>query len=328
MDTLVNVDNEKFYIGLDIGGTKILGALFNDKGDILRRDKKKTKSDEGADVIFRQIMKVVDALIEEIDLDKIEAIGAGVPGIIDGKNGVVIFSPNMKWENFRLKEEIEKKYGIKTFIGNDVNVGTLGEWKYGAGKDFKNIVGIFVGTGVGGGLIINGVLHEGVIGAAGEIGHMVLNPDGPYCGCGSKGCLESYASKTAMQNEIVAQVKRGKKTLLTEKLESEKIIRSESLKEAYDRQDELAIEILDRAAYYLGIGSATIINLLNPELIIFGGGVMEAMSDILLPKIEETASKYSMPKMFESCRMKPAKLGDDAGVYGALGLILENTKQK
>lgn len=326
MENALKNENEKFYIGLDIGGTKILGALFNDKGDILKRDKKKTKADEGAEAIMKQIAKVIDALIEEIDLDQVVALGAGVPGIIDGKNGIVIFSPNMNWENFRLKEEIEKKYGLKTFIGNDVNVGTLGEWKYGAGKDFKNIVGIFVGTGVGGGLIINGAMHEGVIGAAGEIGHMVLNPDGPYCGCGSKGCLESYASKTAMQNEIMAQLRRGRKTLLAEKIESEKIIRSESLKEAYERQDELTIEIIDRSAYYLGLGAANIINLLNPELIIFGGGVIESMGDIYLPKIEETALKYSMPKMFESCRIKPAKLGDDAGVYGAMGLILENMK--
>ena len=220
-----------YYIGLDIGGTKVIGALFDENKNILKSVKKKTKAREGKEVIFGQISRVIEGLIEGIDKSEIKGIGAGVPGIIDTEKGVVLFSPNIPWENYPLKEEIEKSFGIKTKLGNDVNVGVLGEWKYGAGRGYKNIVGIFVGTGIGGGLVIDGKVYDGKIGAAGEIGHITVDYDGPLCGCGARGCLESLASKTAMQKQIEAQIKRGRKTLLKEILgEGTEIIKSEQLK--------------------------------------------------------------------------------------------------
>ena len=236
------------------------------------------------------ICKVIDKLLENVEKENIIGIGAAAPGIIDSDNGVVVFSPNMEWENYNLKKELEEKYGIEVFLGNDVNIGTLGEYLYGAGQGTKNIVGIFVGTGVGGGIIIDGKVYGGNIGAAGEIGHIVLNPDGPLCGCGARGCLESYGSKTAMQKEILAQIERGRDTVLKEVLTNgdSNIIKSESLKLGYENGDDVTVDAVNNASRYLGAGVATVMNMLNPEMIVLGGGVIESMGDIIIPMIKQT----------------------------------------
>lgn len=310
-----------YYIGLDIGGTKIIGALFDEDENIVKSVKKKTKAREGKEAIFSQISKVIDGLLEGIEKEDVAGMGAGVPGIIDSEKGVVVFSPNIPWENYNLKEELEERYGIRLRIGNDVNVGVLGEWKYGAGKNYRNIVGIFVGTGIGGGLVLNGQIYEGKIGAAGEIGHMNISADGPVCGCGARGCLEAVASKTAMQKDIEAQLRRGRESMFRELLGTNgEIIKSEQIKQAYDAGDELAVEVVEKAAMYIGNAVASLINILNPELIIFGGGVMESMGDELIPLIKKSARRYTMPKLLEACEIKTAKLGDNAGLYGALTL--------
>lgn len=313
----------KYYIGLDIGGTKILGALFDEEGKIITREKKKTKASEGAEVILGQICKVIDKLLENIDKKDIIGVGAAAPGIIDSENGIVVFSPNMEWDNYPLKDKLEKIYNIEVFLGNDVNIGTLGEHIYGAGQGIKNLVGIFVGTGIGGGIIIENKVFGGAIGAAGEIGHIVLNPDGPFCGCRARGCLESYGSKTAMQKEIIYQIERGRETVLKEVIANNdsNIIKSESLKIAYEKDDEVTVEVLNNACKYIGAGLATVMNMLNPEMIILGGGVLEAMGDIMIPKIKQSALKHTMPKIYESCKITRAKLGDDSGVYGGMALV-------
>lgn len=313
-----------YYIGMDIGGTKILGALFDEENKITERVKRKTKAEEGKDMIFSQISKVIEELIEKAGgKENIKGIGAGVPGIINMEKGEVVFSPNLPWKNYNLKEEIEKKYEIKVTIGNDVNVGIVGEWKYGAGIGKKNIIGIFMGTGIGGGIVINDKLYEGSIGAAGEIGHICIMPDGPYCGCGARGCLEALASKTAMTKYILAQIERGRKTIMEDMLkESKGVLKSEQLQKGYEEKDEITLEVLEKVSKYMGAGTASLINVLNPEMVIFGGGVIEAMGKILMPKILSYAKENAMVKIMESCEFKIAELGDDAGIYGALNLAI------
>lgn len=313
-----------YYIGMDIGGTKILGTLFDEENKITERVKRKTKAEEGKDIIFSQISKVIEELIEKAGgKENIKGIGAGVPGIINMEKGEVVFSPNLPWKNYNLKEEIEKKYEIKVTIGNDVNVGIVGEWKYGAGIGKKNIIGIFMGTGIGGGIVINDKLYEGSIGAAGEIGHICIMPDGPYCGCGARGCLEALASKTAMTKYILAQIERGRKTILEDMLkESKGVLKSEQLQKGYEEKDEITFEVLEKVSKYMGAGTASLINVLNPEMVIFGGGVIEAMGKILMPKILSYAKENAMVKIMENCEFKIAELGDDAGIYGALNLAI------
>ncbi|HNV06712.1 MAG TPA: ROK family protein, partial [Petrotogaceae bacterium] len=260
---------QKYYIGLDIGGTKILGGLFDENCKMVKRSKKSTKSSQGADVIVGQICKVIDDLLEDSSDGKLVAIGAGCPGIINSKEGIVVFSPNMNWgENFPLKEKMEKKYKVPFFLGNDANILAMGEYKFGAGAGCKNIIGIFIGTGIGGGIIINGKLYEGAVGAAGEIGHTIVLPDGPLCGCGSRGCLESLASRTAMQRDILSQLKKGRTSVITEYMDKEdKMIKSSHLKNTYDKGDELVIEVVDKACYYLGISVGSLMNVFNPDLV-------------------------------------------------------------
>jgi len=306
-------------IALDVGGTKVLGVLFDKKRKIVHQVKVKTKAEEGKKVVFEQICFVIDELLK-FNKKPVSAIGAGVPGIIE-KSGNIAFSPNIPWKNYNLKEKLEKKYKIATYIGNDVNTGVLGEWKFGAGKKSKNIIGMFLGTGIGGGLIINGKLHEGETGAAGEIGHICINPQGPYCGCGSRGCLEAYASKKALIKEIHAQIRRGKKSILSDALkENPDVLKSNALKKAYLKKDKLAVELIENMCLSLAVGTASLLNILNAEKVIFGGGVIEALGDIIIPKIRKYAKRYAMPKILESSTFLAAALKDYSVIYGALYL--------
>ena len=191
---------ENYNICLDIGGTKVLGAIFDENEKVVYRLKKKTKSGgDSSENIEQVIISVVEEMIAEsgIKKNKIHAIAAGAPGVINQDKGIVLFSPNLPWRDYDIQTPIEKRFGVPFHIGNDVNVGVLGEYKYGAVKGYKNIVGFFVGTGMGGGLILNGKLFTGNEFKAAEYGHMVLDPEGPLCNCGQRGCLEAFSSNRA-----------------------------------------------------------------------------------------------------------------------------------
>lgn len=309
----------KAYIGLDIGGTKILGALFNEYGEILNRVKKKTKSSRGTEVVLEQIYKVIDELMEYENLELL-GIGAGCPGFIKDYK-VVVFSPNIPFKDFDLGGIIKNKYNVPFVLGNDVNVAMFGEWKSTGFTSVSDVLSIFVGTGIGGGIIIDGKIYVGQ-GGAGEIGHMIVNPNGIICGCGSHGCLEAYSSKTGIRKTIVAGIRKGRKTVLKKYIEEDgDVIKSSSLRKAYEEGDEFAVEVMEGVAYYLGIGISNLINILHPEMIILGGGVMESLGDDLLPIIIKEANKYVMHGMMENVKFQLSKLSDDAGIVGSYYLI-------
>jgi len=315
----------KVYIGLDIGGTKILGSLYSETGESIKRVKKKTKASEGLDVVIAQIYKVIDELLSNSEAMENEqfsllGIGAGSPGIVKDQ-GIVAFSPNIPFRNFNLAALIEGKYNVPFVLGNDVNVAMFGEWKATNMKEAKNVLGLFVGTGVGGAIIIDGKLYVGKGGAA-EFGHMVVNPEGAYCGCGSQGCLEAYASKTGIQSAIKGQLRKGRSSSLKTYLKSDgAVIKSSSLKRAFDENDTLAVEVINRAVYYLGIAVGNLINQFHPDLIILGGGIMESMGEDLLPKIVKEAERHAMPGLMTDVAFKLSHLSDDAGIYGAFEMI-------
>ena len=218
-----------------------------------------------------------------------------------------------------LKAKLEANLSIPTFVDNDVNVGTLGESAFGAGQGVKNLVGIFVGTGIGGGIILDGKLFHGVNKTAGEVGHMIVKANGPQCGCGSFGCLEAVASRTAITRDLQkAILKKGKKSILT-KLNGGKLdqIRSQAIAKAVKRGDKPTIKVMQRAGKYLGISVASIVHFLNPEMIVLGGGVIEAMGDSLLDPIRRSAAKYALPTTLDGVQIVEATLGDNAGVIGA-----------
>ena len=263
-------------VGVDMGGTKILSAVIDPEGNILSTAKVPTKADKGPSVV---IDRIADSIQESVDKSgvtaaSIQAVGIGAPGPLDPATGIVIFAPNLRWKDVRLKEELEARVGFPTFVDNDVNVGTLGEHAFGAGKGVQNVVGIFVGTGIGGGIILQGELFHGASKTAGEIGHIVVKAGGPRCGCGTRGCLEALASRTAMTKQFrKAILKKGKKSVLSELTNGDLgAIRSGVLAKAIRANDKLTLKVIKKATKYLGIGIGSIVNFLNPEMIVLGGG--------------------------------------------------------
>lgn len=311
----------KAYIGLDIGGTKILGVLYNENKEALASVKKKTKATGGLEVVLEQIYKVVDGLLEDSEVELV-GIGGGSPGIIIDES-TIKFAPNIPFNGLNLGKIMEEKYGVPFILGNDVNVAMYGEWKASSISEAKSILGVYVGTGLGGAIIIDGKMYTGLGGAA-EFGHMNVNPDGVICGCGSKGCLESYASKTGMQKAINAAIRKGRETVLEDYLKSDgDVIKSSSLQKAYVAGDHVAIEVIDDGMDYLARGMATLVNLFHPELIILGGGVMESMGALLKDRIVEKTKGYAMIGLADEVRFELSHLSDDAGVYGAFQLIYD-----
>ena len=315
------------FIGLDIGGTKILGALFDDEGKIKKREKRKAKASGGLETVQKEIFKTIDNLLENTKIREIEAIGIGVPGLVD-RDGTITFSPNLPFRDYKLGEILRKKYNVPTFIGNDVNVSTVGEWKFGSGSGNKNVLGVFVGTGIGGGLIVENNLYLGKNGSAGEIGHINLDPNGPFCGCGSRGCLESLSSKTAIQKDIESRIYRGEKSLITKSLKENGILKSGPLKEAYMKKDDIVVDSVNKAAENLGRGLASLANIFNPEVIILGGGVMVELGKELMPIITREFKRFAMIDISKNTEIKMAKLGDDAGIIGALALAKEGMSKE
>lgn len=314
---------KKYNICLDVGGTKVLGAIFNENDEIIYRLKKRSKSGgDGSQDVEKVIVSVVEEMIKESGIDKKElnAIASCAPGVIDQDKGIVVFTPNLPWRNYDIRASMEKKFGVPFYVGNDVNLGVLGEYKFGAAKGYKNIVGFFVGTGMGGGLILNGELFTGNQFKGAEYGHMILDPEGPLCNCGQRGCLEAFSSKQGMSAYIRQQVARGRKTMMAEHV-VDGVFRSKPLKKALKEKDEVATEAVDRACHYLAVATGNMINTISPDLVIYGGGVIEAVGDVFLKKILAEVDRYCMPQIRNTVDIKIAELGDDSILYGDLALI-------
>ena len=319
--------NDDYVVGVDMGGTKILAAVISAEGEIVQQAKRATKPKKGPEEVIERITRCIREAIDSAELNpsQIRAIGIGSPGPLDPETGVIIFAPNLGWSNVPLKAKLEANLSIPTFVDNDVNVGTLGEYAFGAGQGVKNLVGIFVGTGIGGGIILDGKLFHGVNKTAGEVGHMIVEAKGPRCGCGNFGCLEAVASRTAITRDLQkAILKKGKKSKLTELNGGNlDLIRSKAIARAVKQGDKPTIKVVQRAAKYLGISVASIVHFLNPEMVVLGGGVVEAMGDSLLDPIRHAAAEYALPTTMDGVQIVAATLGDNAGVIGASVLARE-----
>lgn len=317
-------------VGVDMGGTKILSAVIDAEGNILSTAKIPTKADKGPSIVIDRIAESIQRAVDKsgVVAASIQAVGIGAPGPLDPATGVVIFAPNLRWKDVRLKEELEARVNIPTFVDNDVNVGTLGEHVFGAGKGFQNVVGIFVGTGIGGGIILQGELFHGASKTAGEIGHIIVKAGGPRCGCGTRGCLEALASRTAMAKQFQkAILKKGQKSVISELTNGDlKTVRSGVLAKAIRLNDKLTLKVIKKATKYLGIGIGSIVNFLNPEMIILGGGVVEALDDTFLNDIRAAAEKYALPNTLNGVQIVPAKLGDNSGILGAAALARQRSQ--
>ena len=314
---------QKYNLCLDIGGTKVLGAIFDPERNIVYRLKKKTKAGgDSTENVEQVIVSVVHEMLEGSGIAKedIHAIAAAAPGVIDQAHGIVLTSANLPWENYDIKSAVEAATGIPFFIGNDVNVGVLGEYKYGAARGFHNVVGFFVGTGMGGGLILNDELYTGHLFKGAEYGHMILNHRGPLCSCGQRGCLEAYSSKKGMSAYIRQQVSRGRQCIMSDALDGS-AFKSKALKRALQEKDAVAMEAVDRACHWLAVATGNMINTFSPDLVLYGGGVIEALGDVFLKKILAEVDRYCMPQIRSTVEIKNAALGDDSILYGDLAMI-------
>jgi len=322
-----------YRMGIDLGGTKILAAVIGPDGAILGMAKKKTRDELGPDGVIKRMVDTANeaAAAAKISLKALAGVGVGAPSAVDFKTGVVYSASNLAgWDEVPLGARLQAALDLPVLVDNDVNLGTLGEFHLGAGRGCRHMVGIFVGTGVGGGIIVDGKLYRGARDAAGEIGHMIMQPDGPLCGCGRRGCLEAFASRTAIERVVRAQLAEGRPSILPELLAAEKDrMTSGVIKQALEAQDPLMVEAIGSAQYYLGLLVANLINALDPEMIVFGGGVVEALGGDFLAPIRETALPYLLQQRnADKIKIVPATLGDQAGVLGGAALLAPFTARK
>ncbi|HLZ60015.1 MAG TPA: ROK family protein [Ktedonosporobacter sp.] len=324
--------SEKAYaLGIDLGGTKILAAVVDiTSGEVVASARKRTRAERGQDYVSQRITELATAALDAAKLpngESILGVGVGAAGQIDHKAGVILDAPNLGVHNMPLAALLGGQFGKPVAVGNDVEVAALGEYLYGAGKGYKNFICIFVGTGIGAGIVQDGHLYTGLTGTAGEIGHMTIQAGGRICGCGSRGCLEAYASRTAITRAIMAEIHHGRPSLLADDAakqlkEGETIIRSGILANAIQQKDELTIEAVTEAANYLGYGLGSIMNIYNPESIILGGGVIEAL-DLLFETAVHRARTVALSGPAKKTPIVRAKLGDFSGVVGAACLAAQ-----
>ncbi len=309
------------FIGVDLGGTTIsAGAVNVVSGQVAGRHQIPTLAKEGHDAVMARMVDLVNAIITDAGLSKedLGGIGVGLPGALDMERGVVLFLPNLPggWRNVPLKATIEAGVGLPTYILNDVRSFTLGEKTFGAGRDVDTMVGLAIGTGIGGGMIINGQLHLGLGGTAGEVGHMIIDPYGPPCGCGSHGCLEAFASGAAITAMALKAITQGLTTRIGEMVSYDlNKVTPEVISKAAQAGDPIARDIYERAGFYIGIGVANLITIIGPQMVVIGGGVAQA-GELLLEPIRRVARERVRVPPIDKVQIVPAQLGTSAGLIG------------
>ena len=310
----------KVWVGFDLGGTKMSAVLFDRKFDAVARRKKKTRGADGVEAGLERIRSAIDKLLEEsqVPRDRLGGIGIGCPGPLDLDEGVILELPNLGWKNVPLKKLLEKEFGCPVFLSNDVDAGVYGEYRFGAAVGARTVLGVFPGTGIGGGLVYNDSIFRGKRTSCLEIGHVLVVPDGPLCGCGRRGCLETVASRLAMSAEIAKAAYRGQAPNILRIAGTDLAnIRSGTIKEAIEKGDEVVEQIVRDGARHLGTAIAGAVNLLLPDVIVLGGGLVEALPKLYLDEVGKTIVKHIMPSFQKTYELKVAKLGDDAGAMGA-----------
>ncbi len=309
---------EKPVLAIDLGGTKIITAIISSK--VIAKEYRLTLAEEGPQSVIKRVLSMIDRLLSLRNLDpsQLDSISIAAAGAIDIEKGMVTLSPNLPgWRDIPLRDMVGEKYGVNTFLINDASAAALGEHHFGAGKGVSNLIVLTVGTGIGGGIIINGKLYLGPSGSAGEIGHMTIDVNGPKCSCGNIGCLERLVSGTAVAEEAIRRLSQGEKSSLTEIVGGKiKSITAEKVSLAAQNGDSLALEVISKAATYLGIGLVNLVNIFNPEMIIIGGGLAK-MGDLLLEPARRVVGERAFQLSARLVRIVPAQLGDDAAVLGA-----------
>lgn len=308
---------KKYVVGVDLGGTKIYTALVDLEGNIVKEKTVETLAYEGEQAVMGRIVDTINYVIDGTDKDLIKSIGIGSPGPLDVKNGIIIENSNLPFKNFAIVKTIKETYDLPTYLDNDANVATLGEFMFGAGKGTENMVFITASTGIGGGAVLNGKLFRGATGNALEVGHMTVSTEGPRCGCGNVGCAEALGSGTAIGKRAKEAVLSNVKTSLKN---YDNVTSKEVFKEAANG-DRVAKKILNTSLTYLGIAVANTITNFDPEKVVVGGGVVNG-GDIVIDTIKNVVEERCMAAFVENCTIEKAVLGGKAGVLGAAALAI------
>lgn len=323
MGESVRAKKPRLYLSVDVGGTKLQASLVEETGTILGRQRESTPRGGGPEQAVVAIERIIEKLLKEKGLSPgdLTALGLAIPGVVDPDEGRIVFTANMALSGVEIRSHLESRFRVPVALGNDCNLGALGEAWLGSARRARTAVAILVGTGIGGGMVRKGKLWRGARESALEIGHTIIQIDGPVCGCGNRGCLEALASRTAIEKQLRAAIAEGRPTVLTEILQGNpEVIRSRALRQALEAGDSLVTEVVHRAAETLGYACINVRHLIDPEVIVLGGGVIEACSDFILPVVENIVTSDGLPGAREGGRVLISALGDDAVVLGAVAL--------
>ncbi len=318
--SMPDVTNDRYWVGFDLGGTKMVAVVVDARFQPLFRKRRKTRGDEDSTVGMNRVINTIEKVLEEGGLAKesLAGIGIGCPGTLDLDRGVVLDAPNLGWQNQGVKVELEKAFGCPVVILNDVDAGVYGEYRFGAAQGVHCVLGVFPGTGVGGGCVYEGKIFRGKICSCLEVGHIPVMMDGPRCSCGRRGCLEAVSSRLAISAAAAQAVFRGQAPMLAQLTGSDLAsIRSGMLAEAIKRGDKVIEQIVKDAATHLGTAIGGLVHLLAPEVIVLGGGLVEAMPELYVETVSAAVKRWILPSFAKTYDIVAAKLGDDAVALGA-----------
>ena len=322
----------QYVVGVDIGGTNVVvGTMPEDGSRVLGLRKERTLVTDGPDAVVEQIARMVKASLAEARTAlggtalEVAGVGIGAPGPLDTTNGIVLLTPNLGWRNFPLRDRVRDAVGFPAALDNDANCAIFGEWWRGAAAGADIVVGLTIGTGIGGGIVFGGEIFHGASDIAGEIGHMTIDSTGRRCKCGNYGCLEAYASGTAIAERAVEGLESGALSRLAAYVDGDlRAITAQIVYDAARDGDEYALEVIHDTARFLGAGVANLLNIFNPEIVVICGGVTAAGDRLFKPLASEVARRAFRPAV-ERCRIVPGSLLGTAGVYGAVAAFKVQT---
>ena len=319
----------RFVLGIDIGGTNlVVGSVAEDGSALLALESEPTHAEAGQSDVLDRLITLAQRAIErtrrEVRGAEIIGVGVGAPGPLDTKSGIVLLTPNLGWVNLPLRQIIHERLGLPAALDNDANCAILGEWWMGAARGTKNAIGITIGTGIGGGIIVDGKLYHGASDCAGEIGHTTIDTEGRRCKCGNYGCLEAYASGPNIAMRAVEELTAGAVSRLADYVGGDlRQVTAQTVYQAAHDGDDLALEVVNDTAKFLGAGIANLLNIFNPEVVVVCGGVTLAGDHLFDPLRREVARRAFKPAV-SVCRIVPCELsGGTAGVYGAAKVYLD-----
>jgi glucokinase len=319
------------WVGFDLGGTKMLAVVYDERFQPLARIRKKTKAHEGVKPGIDRIIEMIRAALEEaaVTPDRVKGVGIGCPGPLDVKRGVILDAPNLGWRQVPLRAVLGKALAVPVVVANDVDAGVYGEYRFGAAKDARCVVGIFPGTGVGGGMVLDGRIYTGTTRTCVEVGHIQVKPGGALCGCGHHGCLETVASRLAVAAAAAQAAQRGQAPNLMKAAGTDLAeIRSGVLAEAIQAGDAVVERIVRESAEHIGTAVASVVHLLAPDVVVLGGGLVGAMPKLYVDTVTQAAQSRVLPAYAGTFRVVAAALDDDATALGAAAWARENVGQQ